>query len=76
MFFLCEKRLYIVKEPLTKNRTHQTWREKQICACASRQPLEDIIDRMPPSQRKRFYINGYSDDENGSEQSPGENPVA
>ncbi len=67
MFFLCRKELYIVKEPLTKNRTHQTWRERQICACASRQVLEDMIARMPHSQQERFYINGYSDDENADE---------
>ncbi len=67
MFFLCRKELHIVKEPLTKNRTCQTWREKQICACTVREPLEEIIERMPPSQRERYYINGYSENENDSD---------
>ena len=43
MFFLCRKELYIVKEPLTKNRTCQTWRERQVCACRVREPLDEMI---------------------------------
>ena len=52
MFFLCRKELYIVKEPLTKNRTCQTWRERQVCACRVREPLDEMIAQMPPSQQE------------------------
>ena len=67
MFFLCRKELYIVKEPMTKNCTCQTWREKQVLACRQREPLEEILEAMPQSKRERFYINGYPEDENPSE---------
>ena len=63
MFFLCRKELYIVKEPQTKNRTCQTWREKQIYACAKREPLQEILDAMPACQQERFYISGYDEDD-------------
>ena len=59
MFFLCRKELYIVKEPLTKNRTCQTWRERQVCACRVREPLDEMIAQMPPSQQERYYVSGY-----------------
>ena len=64
MFFLCRKELYIVKEPLTKNRTCQTWRERQVCACRVREPLDEMIAQMLPSQQERYYISGYPEDEN------------
>ena len=64
MFFLCRKELYIVKEPLTKNRTCQTWRERQVCACRVREPLDEMIAQMPPSQQERYYVSGYPEDEN------------
>jgi hypothetical protein len=54
MFFLCRKELHIVKEPLTKNRTCQTWRERQVCACRVREPLDEMIAQMPPSQQERY----------------------
>jgi len=63
MFFLCRKELYIVKEPQTKNRTCQTWREKQLYACAKREPLQKILDAMPACQQERFYISGYDEDD-------------
>lgn len=66
MFFLCRKELHIVKEPLTKNRTCQTWRERQVYACAKREPLQEILDAMPKRQQERFYISGYAEDESES----------
>lgn len=48
MFVLEYKQLYIVKDgvPMTKNRTHQTYRWKQYAMCEERQPLQDIIDKQ------------------------------
>lgn len=66
MFFLCRKELHIVKEPLTKNRTCQTWRERQVYACAEREPLQEILEQLPKRQQERFYITGYAEDENGN----------
>ena len=63
MFSLCRKELYIVKEPLTKNRTCQTWRERQVCACRVREPLDEMIAQMPPSQQEQYYVSGYHEDE-------------
>lgn len=45
MFVLEYKELYIVPEPLTKNRTCQSYRWKQCYMCEERQPLQDIIDK-------------------------------
>jgi len=47
MFILEYKELYIVPEPLTKNRTCQSYRWKQFAMCEERQPLQDIIDKQP-----------------------------
>lgn len=48
MFVLEYKQLHIVKDgvPMTKNRTHQTYRWKQYAMCEERQPLQDIIDKQ------------------------------
>lgn len=43
MYILYYKELYIVKEPLTKNRTCQTYRGKQIAMCEEKEPLENMI---------------------------------
>jgi hypothetical protein len=54
MFALYRKELYIIPEPLTKNRTCQTWRGKQIAICAEEEPLRKYI-----SNQKRpadYYI--------------------
>ena len=67
MFFLCRKELYIVKDPLTKNRTCQIWRERQVCACRVREPLDEMIARMTSSQQERYYVSGYPEDENSLE---------
>jgi hypothetical protein len=44
VFVLEYKLLYIVPEPLTKNRTCQSYRWKQFAMCEERGPLQEIID--------------------------------
>lgn len=46
MFVLEYKQLHIVSEsvPMTKNRTHQTYRWKQYAMCEDREPLEQILN--------------------------------
>jgi hypothetical protein len=53
MFVLEYKELYIVPEPLTKNRTCQSYRWRQYAMCESREPLEKVIDKMVANS-KRF----------------------
>lgn len=43
MFILEYRQLYIVPEPLTKNRTCQSYRWKQYAMCESREPLKKIM---------------------------------
>ena len=45
MYILYHKQSYIVKEPLAKNRTCQTWRRKQIAMCEDKEPLEEWIEK-------------------------------
>ena len=45
MFVLEYKELYIVKEPMRKNCTTQSYRWKQYALCKEREPLQDIIDK-------------------------------
>lgn len=52
MYILYYKEPYVVKEALTKNRTCQTWRGKQIAMCESREPLQAWINRQ---KRKDLY---------------------
>ena len=54
MYILYYKQLYIVPEPLTKNRTHQTWRGKQIAMCEDKEPLQEYIDNQ--KDKDMFYI--------------------
>ena len=54
MFILYHKELYIIKEPLLKNRCHQTWRGKQIYMCESREPLQEYIDNQ--RHKEQYYI--------------------
>ncbi|MCD7805462.1 MAG: hypothetical protein LUH03_10055 [Oscillospiraceae bacterium] len=42
MFVLEYKQIYIVPTELTKNRTCQTYRWKQMAICEEREPLEKI----------------------------------
>ena len=46
MFVLEYKELYIVPEPLTKNRTCQSYRWKQLAMSEDRQSLQEIIDKQ------------------------------
>ena len=54
MFILYYKQLHIVKEPMTKNCTCQTYRGKQIAMCKDKKPLQDYIDKQ--KDKDRFYI--------------------
>lgn len=54
MYILYFKELYIVKEPLRKNNTCQTWRGKQIAMCEEKQPLQDYINQQ--KHKERYYI--------------------
>ena len=46
MFILYHKELYIIPEALTKNRTMQTWRGKQIAMCDDREEWEKYRQTM------------------------------
>lgn len=46
MFALYYKELYIVKEPLTKNCTCQSWRAKQLAICEEIEPLKNYINNQ------------------------------
>lgn len=54
MYILYHKELYIVPEELTQNRTHQTWRGKQIAMCAEKEPLERYIAKQ--QDKDKYYI--------------------
>ena len=43
MYALECKETYIVKTELTKNRTCQSYRWKQVAICEERKPLDEII---------------------------------
>lgn len=59
MYILYYKELYIIKEPLTKNRTHQTWRWKQLAMCEEKQPLQDYINKR--KNPDKYYIEKQPD---------------
>lgn len=54
MFMLYYKEAYIAREPLTANRTCQTWRGKQIAMCEEKEPLQEWINQQPHPEK--FYI--------------------
>lgn len=54
MFALYYKELYIIKEPLTKNCTCQTWQGKQLAICEEREPLQDYINKQ--KDKDKYYI--------------------
>lgn len=56
MYILYHKEFYIVQEEIIKNRTHQTWRGKQLMMCEEKQPLQDWIDKQPKKYRDDYYI--------------------
>lgn len=54
MFALYYKQMYIVLEPVTKNRTHQTWRGKQLAICEEKEPLQNFINEQ--ADKDKYYI--------------------
>ena len=54
MYILYYKQFHIVREPMLKNRTCQTYRNKQLAMCEERQPLQDYIDRQ--KDKDRYFI--------------------
>ena len=59
MYILYFKELYIVPEPLTKNRTMQSYRGKQIAMCEDIEPLQKMIDES--NRPDRYYIEKQPD---------------
>lgn len=54
MYILYFKELYMVKEPMLKNNTCQTWRGKQIAMCDEIEPLQNYISLQ--KYPERYYI--------------------
>lgn len=59
MFVLEYKELYIVPEPMTKNRTHQTYRWKQYCMSKEEEPLQDFINKQKRPKNWRIEPQAY-----------------
>lgn len=59
MYILYYKELHIVKEPIRKNRTCQSWRGKQLAMCEDEEPLKDFIEKQ--KDHSRFYIEKQPD---------------
>lgn len=59
MFILEYKQLYIVPEPLTKNRTCQSYRWKQYAMCEEREQLEEIIGSKKRKDEWRITTTAY-----------------
>lgn len=59
MYILYFKELHIVKEEMLKNRTCQTYRNKQIAMCEQEQPLLDYIEKQ--KDRSRYFIEKQPD---------------
>lgn len=51
MYALYYKELYIIPEPMTKNRTCQTWRGKQIAICEEEKPLQEFIKKSGTTRK-------------------------
>lgn len=54
MYILYYKELHIVKEPMLKNSTCQTFRGKQLAMCEDIKPLQDYINQQ--KDPSRYYI--------------------
>lgn len=54
MFVLYYKEPYIVKEPMRKNCTCQSWRGKQLAMCEEEKPLLDYISNQ--KDKENYYI--------------------
>lgn len=59
MYALIYKERYIVKEPMRKNCTCQTWRGKQLALCEEEKPLQDYIDKQPDKENYYIEKQGY-----------------
>lgn len=54
MYILYYKQFHIVKEPMTRNCTCQTTRNKQIAMCEDIEPLKDYISHQP--DKDKYFI--------------------
>lgn len=54
MFVLEYKELYIVPEPLRKNRTCQSYRWKQLCISEDEDALQEIISAQERPEKYRI----------------------
>lgn len=59
MFILYVKEMYITRESMTKNRTCQSWRGKQIAMCEEESPLMEYIKSQ--KHPEKFYIEKQPD---------------
>nr|DAL48055.1 MAG TPA_asm: hypothetical protein [Caudoviricetes sp.] len=62
MFALEKKQLYIVQEPLRKNRSCQSYRWKQVLLCEDKQPLIEILNAQSSPRDWRVIPLGDSAD--------------
>lgn len=58
MYVLYYKELYIVKEPMRKNCTCQSWRGKQLAMCEDEKTLQEYIDKQ--KNKNRYYIEKWN----------------
>ena len=54
MYALYYKELHIIKEPMRKNCTCQSWRGKQLAMCEEKEPLQEYINKQ--KDKDRYYI--------------------
>lgn len=63
MFALEKKQLHIVKEPLRKNCSCQSYRWKQVLICAEKEPLLEILNAQ--ANPKDWRVIPLGDSANG-----------
>lgn len=54
MFALYYKEFYIIPDPMIKNRTCQTTRNKQIAICEDKKPLDDYISKQ--KDKNKYFV--------------------
>lgn len=59
MYALIYKERYIVKEPMRKNCTCQSWRGKQLALCEDKDTLQAWIDKQPDKDNYYIEKQGY-----------------
>ena len=59
MYILEHKKLYIVPEPLRKNRCCQSYRWEQVCMCSDRSVLEEMIAKRRDLKEWRITETAY-----------------